>query len=100
MRYGTLRHSITQRMANLIYTIITGHALQASNLQGIFLCMHRRTSCGVISCLSVLCHNHGCEVGSAAAVLRSGALLLPPYPGASFGYSLFQAVPAETVSPR
>ena len=45
-----------------------------------FLCMHRRGSCGVFFCLSVLCHNHGCEGGSAATLRRPGAWPPPPYP--------------------
>ena len=44
-----------------------------------FLCMHRRGSCGVFFCLSVLCHNRGCGGGSAVAVHRSCAWLPPHY---------------------
>ncbi len=36
-------------------------------------------SCGVFFCLSVLCHNRGCEGGSTAALRRSGAWLPPHY---------------------
>ena len=32
-------------------------------------------------CLSVLCHSHSCDVGSAAAVRLSGAWPPPSYPG-------------------
>ena len=44
-----------------------------------FLCMHRRGSCGVFFCLSVLCHNRGCEAVSAAAGHCSGAWPPPHY---------------------
>ena len=57
-------------------------------------------SCGVFFCLSVLCHNHGCEGGSVAAGRRSVAWPPHPFPGASFGCSLFQAVPAGAASLR
>ena len=58
----------------------------------VLLCIHHSGSCGVFFCFSVLCHNRGCEGGSAAALPRFAALLPPPYPGASFGHSLFRAV--------
>ena len=41
--------------------------------------MHRRGSCGVFFCLSVLCHNRGCEAVSAAAGHCSGAWPPPHY---------------------
>ncbi len=56
-----------------------------------FLCMNRRSLLRCILCLSVLCHNHGCGIVSAAAVRRSGVWPPPLYPGASFGCSPFQA---------
>ena len=56
------------------------------------ICMHRRCSCGVFFCFSVLCHNRGYEVGSAAVAQRSVAWPPLPCPGAFFGRSLFRAV--------
>ena len=42
--------------------------------------MHRRLSCGVFFCLSVLCHNRSCKAVSAA-LRHSGAWPPPPHLG-------------------
>ncbi len=90
-----------QEACRRIRQLYYNHQRPASlNLAGRFYVCTAGAFLRCFFCLSVLCHSHSCGARVSVGVRHFDAWLPPPYPEASYGYSLFQVVPAGAAALR